>query len=413
MQGDNPTFYRDFAFNKTLDHGTGPNITFTRTGTATYFDATGTLTTATADVPRFDHDPATGASRGLLIEEARTNSIRNSQAGGAATGTPGTLPTNWGTSVPAGITRQVVATGTVNGLAYIDVKFSGTNTSGVSANFFLAAEPATQIVAANGQTWTASVYLALVGGSFTNVTNDRLQLHERNAGGSSIGNTSVGIATVGATLTRFSATRTFNQATTERTNFQVAGTVADGAAIDLTLRIAAPQLEQGAFPTSYIPTTTAAATRSADSAVVTPISSFYNQSEGTLFAEFSRTTVAKQTYFLGFSDTTSSEQMYLETGGVTPSTQRFQVFDGGVSQALIGNYASATANTVYKMAAKYAADDFAVSQNGAAASTDTSGTLPTVTRMEIGVGQQSAAHIRKIAYWNKRLPNARLQAITA
>jgi hypothetical protein len=41
------------------------------------------------------------------------------------------------------------------------------------------------------------------------------------------------------------------------------------------------------LPTSYIPTTSAAATRSADSAVVTPISSFYNQSEGTLFAEAS------------------------------------------------------------------------------------------------------------------------------
>jgi hypothetical protein len=52
-------------------------ITFTRASTATYFDATGTLQSAAIDVPRLDYDPATLAARGLLIEEQRTNSIRN------------------------------------------------------------------------------------------------------------------------------------------------------------------------------------------------------------------------------------------------------------------------------------------------------------------------------------------------
>jgi hypothetical protein len=84
---------------------------------------------------------------------------------------------------------------------------------------------------------------------------------------------------------RISSTVTATDATTAFANTFFALTHDSGAAIDITLRIAAPQLELGAFPTSYIPTTTAAATRSADSAVVTPISSFYNQSEGTLFAE--------------------------------------------------------------------------------------------------------------------------------
>jgi hypothetical protein len=54
---DLPSFQRDFASLKTLDHGTGPAITFTRASGATYFDADGVLQTAANDVARFDHDP--------------------------------------------------------------------------------------------------------------------------------------------------------------------------------------------------------------------------------------------------------------------------------------------------------------------------------------------------------------------
>ena len=55
-------------------------ITFTRASTGTYFDAAGTLQTAAANAPRWDYDPATHALRGLLLEEARTNSVLNSAA---------------------------------------------------------------------------------------------------------------------------------------------------------------------------------------------------------------------------------------------------------------------------------------------------------------------------------------------
>ena len=70
--------------------------TFNRGSAGWCFDATGALVQVAADTPRFDYDPITRARRGILLEEARTNTIRNPRAEGSAAGSPGSTPTNWG-----------------------------------------------------------------------------------------------------------------------------------------------------------------------------------------------------------------------------------------------------------------------------------------------------------------------------
>ena len=65
-----PSLDLPFAQTKRLD----PRISYSRSGVATYYDETGILRTAQANQARFDHDPSTGESLGLLVEEARTNS---------------------------------------------------------------------------------------------------------------------------------------------------------------------------------------------------------------------------------------------------------------------------------------------------------------------------------------------------
>ena len=64
-----------FASKKTLnDRVSGSNlITFTRSSSATFVGSDGLIQTATTNEARFDHDPLTGESLGLLMEEARTN----------------------------------------------------------------------------------------------------------------------------------------------------------------------------------------------------------------------------------------------------------------------------------------------------------------------------------------------------
>lgn len=70
----------------------------------------------------------------------------------------------------------------------------------------------------------------------------------------------------------------------------------------------------------------------------------------------------------------------------------------------------------YSMALAYALDDFAACMNGGTLSVDSSGIPPAASQMTIGGGPGASApngHIRSITYYNRRLPNADLQRLTA
>jgi hypothetical protein len=85
-----------------------------------YIPTTSTINSA----PRFDHDPTTGESLGLLVEESRQNLVANSSATGAAIGTPGTLPTGWSAIGGAtGLTSEIAAVGTEDGIPYVGFSF--------------------------------------------------------------------------------------------------------------------------------------------------------------------------------------------------------------------------------------------------------------------------------------------------
>jgi hypothetical protein len=389
---------------KTLDHGVGPAITFTRASNATFFDASGVLQTASNDTPRFDHS---GSSLGLLIEEARTNQCTNSEASGAID-TNG--PTGWfinGTPYN-GMTRTIT-TGTLNGMAYIDVRWQGTTTSGPFA-IQMDPRPGTGPAGSTGQAWTSSAYLAIVSGSLPAGSSLNITTRGRDGVGAAIEESN---ATVSATdsLVRYSTTRTLSNASTTQVTFDIRVTnVPNATAVDFTLRIAAPQLEQGAFATSYIPTTSAAATRAADSAVVTPISSFYNQGEGTLFAEGALLTTASGTfpYSIALDDNTNSNRIELYA---STSSSAATVHSSGPSQALLSFAGVLTAGATFRAIVAAKADDLAFSTNGQSVVTDSSALMP-VGMTQLRVKPNTFAHIRKIAYWPRRLSNTLLQQLT-
>jgi hypothetical protein len=214
-------------------------------------------TTNRQDVPRLDYRNADGTVNScprLLLEPQRTNGIRNSTMVGAVAGSPGTIPTNWDNASMAGLTRTVVGLGTENGLQYIDFRFAGTATSTAITIWF---ETTTQIAAVTGQTWTNSIYTKLISGS---ALGYQLTNREQDASGVTLRTASLSI-TPTSTLQRFAYTRTNDGTGTAFVRPSLWVTLTSGATYDFTIRIAAPQMELGAYATTFIPTTTAAVTR--------------------------------------------------------------------------------------------------------------------------------------------------------
>ena len=224
--------------------------TFRRASTGWCFDATGALVAVATDTPRYDHDPITLAGLGLLMEEARTNAVRNPRFEGAAAGTPGTAPTFMSGLNGSGLTGSVIGTGTASGVPYVDVRLQGTASSvGATMNF----ETSSGIAAVQGQSWSLSAFVAVVGGSLANISSTILATNEYTGAlayvGSSLVSAGLGVDSV---LRRFSVTGTVAGATVASIMPYLKLNFASGAIIDVTLRVGLPQMELGAFATSPI-----------------------------------------------------------------------------------------------------------------------------------------------------------------
>jgi hypothetical protein len=409
LAGAVPSLDQRFAEDRSLvDAVSGQQlIAFSRVTDATEINSAGQLAVVPAGTARFDHHPTTGESLGLLVEEQRTNSIRNNTMVGAVAGTPGTLPTNWVQSILAsGLTANVVGIGTTSGINYIDIRILGTTAD--ASGWVVHFEPNTQTAASSGQTWTASCHVSIIGGSTANITQGRVRLIERSGAGGYIteANQSWTAATATLVNNRFSTTRTLG-ATTGFVQAGVYFQANSGVAIDITLRIGMPQLEAGAFASSYIPTADTAVTRTADladlisSAIANNIRSFY--------VEFRSPAVGTRGV-VSLNDNTANERLAVITSGTDP---RLTVHDGGVEQANI-NGGTVTANARTRVAVRIDANNFAISINGGAVVTDTSGTLPTVDRLMLGrtqAGEYLNAPIARFTGWTEALPDGTLQAL--
>jgi hypothetical protein len=421
-----PTLDLRFADSKSLtDAVSGQNlIDFTRSGDGTYVDSDRLIKVALANEPRFDHDPETGESLGLLIEEQRTNSIRNNTMAGAVVGTPGTLPTNWTQTVlGSGLTSQVVSVGTQGGINYVDVRVSGT--AGDALGWAVAFDGSTQIVASSGQSWSGSVYVAIIGGSLAGTTSQFLRIIERNGAGSYVTESNVTWNTIGSSFgpsSRLSVTR---PSMGEATGYVQAGMyfqTAIGAAIDITLRIGLPQLEQGAFATSVIPTTSAEVTRNADVASITGanFSSWYSQSEGTVFT-------SQKTYA---AESTPGAYWFQKAGvvgrGITAvfdtrnTAQRLSCYvRDDVLQGTV-SVAGLVDDTIQNVAHAWSGGTTSAALNGTLNTGSYNAVYPGIDTLNLGYTQISAGSpawvngtISRLTFFDSRLPDATLQAITS
>lgn len=359
------------------------------------------------------------APRGLLIEEARTNSIRNNTMQGAVAGTPGTAPTNWVIPGTVNGLTQTLSIGTEDGISYIDFRYAGTTSAASSHQ--VSFEAANQIAAASGQTWARSAWFKIAAGSTANVIINHI-LQGRDAANTTFTETFATDITssLTGTLTRNSIASTLANASTAFTRSAVAFVYNSGVAVDITLRIGLPQLELGAFATSVIPTFGSTATRNADTASMTGtnFSSWYNATQGTLYSEVT----APQTfaYFppqVSIHDGTTSN--YLINDFSSGGAPRYERAAGGVTASPMNASPAVSAGALVKQASAYALNDFAFVANAGTPVTSASGNVPTVTKLRIGgyldsvgAGSLLNGYIRSIRYYPTRLPNATLQGLT-
>ena len=401
-----PSLNLDFANSRVLD----PRVSFTRASASTYVGSDGLIKTAATNEPRFDHNPATRESLGLLVEEQRTNLLTYSEDFTNAAWAP----------LLSATTGNVIAA--PNGATTADKLVSGSGSQGqiTHTTAMTASTVFTYSVFAKKAEWDF-LLLRLKGndgvdsGAYFNLTTGTIDTTESD-------NTAT-IQNFGNGWYRCSITRTSGSgATTTRqrlipTNAKNTWSTGDGTS---GIYLWGAQLEAGAFPTSYSPTTSAAATRAADVAQITGtnFSSWYRQDEGTVLV--SATTNATHRGSNSFprkltvSDGTNNnsiEDYYRVTGSYTDTGYR--VDTAGVSQAQFDTNNQRNSQT---SVIGYAANNFAFAVGGTVNNTDSFGTVPTTTSLRLGQRMDGSmplnGTIRRLVYWPQRLPNSTLQAIT-
>jgi len=102
------------------------------------------------------------------------------------------------------------------------------------------------------------------------------------------------------------------------------------------------QLEQGAYPTSYIPTTTTALTRNQDTVVKTSVGSdILNASEGTFYAEISAIANDLVQKIIEITDGSDTNRVMIGCH-TTSNTLRLQVYGGGSNKSQTATVADIT-----------------------------------------------------------------------
>jgi hypothetical protein len=262
-----PTLDLNFAREKRLDS----RVTFTRASSGTYTDEYGVIRTVVNNVPRFDHNPSTGESLGLLVEEARTNLFTYSeQLDNAAWPRVGTTVTANATTAPDG---TVAADKVIpdNGGTGGNIRRTGLSTNGVVS--FYAKPAGFDFI--GGEANASGGYPTFR----ANLITGECQ--------SSSGSLAISSQNVGNGWWRFLVAGNFGANAfiiAPRNDYAYGYTGVVGADGVKGIFLWGAQLEAGSFPTSYIPTIASTVTRAADVAQITGtnFSSWYNQSQGTI-----------------------------------------------------------------------------------------------------------------------------------
>lgn len=369
----------NFATNQAFNNGAATTVSSlfscSRASSGYYQNANGTLT-------QFGNNVLRTGTNGLLVEEARTNIILQSQTLDNASWTKlNVVVTADQAPDPTGgnTTDQVVSTNVAD-------NFLGQTVNSVGNG--------------PGVVWTLSFWAKVSSGTFN------LPILIDDGAGHFTINPSTTTVTLTTTLQRFTVTGTAGAltGTNVRSGF---GGFATWATAN-TIFIWGVQLEQGAFATSYIPTTTTSAVRSLD-VVSFPTASFnYNSAAQTIYALYN--TFVPAGLFSGavwsFNNVLGTPQV-----GQDGSSHAY-LWTASGTLGLAGG--SLTNGVDAKVAAAVQVSNHAISVNSAIATSADAGALASTSSFRAGTGGNGPVngYIKRLAYWSSRVSNANLQTLT-
>jgi hypothetical protein len=137
------------------------------------------------------------------------------------------------------------------------------------------------------------------------------------------------------------------------------------------------QTELGTVATSYIPTVAATATRAEDNILVATSAFPYSATNSTVYVDAVTRVTSVQHNYLAFDNGNVNGQNTLYMNA-SADLLIFANDDAGAAQANLDSTVNATANTRFQATGVWKANDFAISVDGAAVQTDTSGTMATI-----------------------------------
>lgn len=364
------------------------------------------LLSAGGNQPRFDCNPTTGESLGLLIEEQRTNLLTYSSdlSNAAWTKTNATVTSNTIVAPDGTLTGDKIIADSTSASHFV---YQTPTSAGSRAFSCYLKKGEYSFVALTLYTFADTAKFNLDTGVVVSVSGNMTSATIQSVGNGWYRCTCISSNTPVSYQWIISPLVDSTNVTYIGNGFN--GIYAWGA-----------QLEAGAFATSYIATTSASATRTADAASMTGtnFSSWYNADEGSWYSEAATSsTTGNGRIFSVSSLAGASDPIYSINFESNGQTRIYQVVSGSATYDFRpSNY---SANTFVKLSGGYKLADYAGVANNSTISTSTSQVrLPMLTYLQIGALTNGSSFflngtIKKIAYYPIKVTNAQLQALTS
>ena len=397
------------------------DFTVTRNTTATRFNSAGLIASVASGIPRLDYYTSGGTAGcpALLVEPAATNLCLQSTD----------TTTSW--SLGANLTSGAIDVIGVSGIN-LTVAVSGSSIGDTPGANRMATINATLT---SGSTYTISFLMKktgahTIGGFFANTSGatatafgSGFDVSGSFSSGSLIATSPITnrirrVERFGTDVFRCSETFTMtatNVLTVLRLGPTVSVTSLTNSAVGTTMGFAAPQIELGSVPTSFIPTTAASGSRSADVISVSgAVSGSIGQTEGTMYAEAVYSSIASTKTLVAINDGTVNNRIALRIVSTTSISATVVV--AGTSYTISATIPAIPSSGVVKMALGYKADDYALAINGTIYPFTTTRPVPPTTAVFLGNNGFGADflndRIRSATLYTTRLTNDELATLT-